>query len=242
MPQHHRAAPRRREIAHVALARDRRHAAAVDIHARTAASARDRSPWRAACGRRRATSRCCTERSQFGATSRTVPSCMTLMRKRSASKPGRLIASQARSPLRRYTGCVSHAGLSAVRFRGAAAAVRRRLVQIEIRRPRFFAPGHACAEHHARAVGAERVFLGAAVGLGRHVRVQRSGSRSRARRRGRRYSPAPRTGSSACRCSRYPSGARTGCRRCGRFPSSCPRRRAARACTSDRRNPGTLPC
>src|SRR4029077_4128651 len=43
---------------------------------------------------------------------------MTLMRKRSASNPGRLIASHARSPLRRYTGCVSHAWLSGVRFLG----------------------------------------------------------------------------------------------------------------------------
>ena len=121
----------------------------------------------------RATSRCCTERSQSGATSRTAPSCVSLMRKRSASKPGRLIASHARSPLRRNTGCVSHAGIVGGQVPRRGAAVRRRFVQIEVRRPGFFASRHARAEHHARAVGAEREFLVAAVGLGRHVRVER---------------------------------------------------------------------
>jgi hypothetical protein len=43
-----------------------------------------------------------------------------LIANRSASKPGRFMASQARSPFFRNTGWVSHAGLSAVRFLGAA--------------------------------------------------------------------------------------------------------------------------
>ena len=120
MPQHHRAARRGAKVADVARAREAASRRRSRRPPRTAASVRGRSRWRAACGRRAPRRGAAPSDPSSAATSRTAPSCMSLMRKRSASKPGRLIASHARSPLRRYTGCVSQAGLSAVRFLGAA--------------------------------------------------------------------------------------------------------------------------
>jgi hypothetical protein len=52
------------------------------------------------------------------------------------------------------------------------AAIYGHLVEIEVGRPGFLAPGDACVEHQQLAVGRERVFLVTTHGLRRDVRVE----------------------------------------------------------------------
>ena len=114
----------------------------------------------------RDTSRCVTERSQPGATSRVLPFCETRIAKAIRFEAGP--AHREPRERRRSAGIPAacpRPGLSAVRLRGAAAAVDRRLEQVEVGRPGLFASGHARGEHDVRAVRAEGVFLVAAIGF-----------------------------------------------------------------------------
>jgi hypothetical protein len=75
------------------------------------------------------------------------------------------------SPFARKTGCVSHALLAAVRFVGAAEPSTG-AIEIEVRRPRFFAAGDASGEHDGGAVRSEGVLLVAAEGLRGHISIE----------------------------------------------------------------------
>ena len=94
------------------------------------------------------------------------------MANRSASKPGRFIASHARSPFFEEYGLGVPGRIVGGQILRRRTAVGWRIVEIEIRRPWFLAAGHARAENHVTAVGREGEFLVAAVGLGRHIGIQ----------------------------------------------------------------------
>ncbi len=92
--------------------------------------------------------------------------------------PVALIARYARSPFARNTGCVSQAGLSAVRFFGRAEPSTGDLVEIEVGRPGLFASRHARRRRRRAAVRAEREFFIAAERLRGNIRIERAGEGS----------------------------------------------------------------